>query len=56
MGVRAWPLLQALLFLITRATVPAVRTGQVLAVDRAEAGPVLWWLHGTYGDITYRLI
>lgn len=55
-GVRAWPLLKALLFLITRATVPAVRTGQVLAMDRAEAGPVLWWLRGTCGDITYRLI
>lgn len=60
-GVRAWPLLQALLFLIARATVPAVRTGQVLAVDRAEAGPVLWWLRGymwghhlqTYLNVTF---
>lgn len=60
-GVRAWSLLQALLFLITRATVPAVRTGQVLAVDRAEAGPVLWWLHSymwghhlqTYLNVTF---
>lgn len=55
-GVRVWPPLQALLFLITRATVPAVRTGQALAMDRVEAGLVLWWLRGTCGDITYRLI